>query len=285
MTSMRNLKQILACISLLVAPSVVAQVDSYERILFPVVIKGEVPGAFGSRWTTRVAITNTADNAVFIEGYDRAPFGCPLPCPFNPTIVNTTFFPTMIGRTLTQGGILLVDRQFSDKVEVHLRVQDLSRQAETWGTEIPTIRERDLFQSAFDLLDLPVNDQFRDTLRIYDFDAVPDGRVLVRFFRSHPEILSGADPNADRPWVYRPDEKVYEVEVPLQSEGSIGSISRLLDFGYAEIGNLNALPQLAGTDRLRIQIQPITPGLRLWAFASITHNQTQHVTIVTPSHP
>ncbi len=34
---------------------------------------------------------------------------------------------------------------------------------------------------------------------------------------------------------------------------------------------------------LRIEITPITPGMKFWAFASVTHNVTQHVTTVLPA--
>ena len=33
---------------------------------------------------------------------------------------------------------------------------------------------------------------------------------------------------------------------------------------------------------MRIEIQPRTAGKRIWAFASVTHNETQRVTIVAP---
>jgi len=42
-----------------------------------------------------------------------------------------------------------------------------------------------------------------------------------------------------------------------------------------------AFPQIAQLDSVRIEIEPAAP-FRFWAFASITNNATQHVTLVTP---
>jgi hypothetical protein len=52
---------------------------------------------------------------------------------------------------------------------------------------------------------------------------------------------------------------------------------------YAEIADLvEAFPQIAAYERLRIRIEPLTPGMRYWAFVTITDNMTQHVTVVSP---
>ncbi len=43
---------------LIISVAAVAQQPplQYERVLLPIAITGEVPGAFGSRWTTYVAV-------------------------------------------------------------------------------------------------------------------------------------------------------------------------------------------------------------------------------------
>lgn len=35
-------------------------------------------------------------------------------------------------------------------------------------------------------------------------------------------------------------------------------------------------------DTVRAEIEPLTEGLRYWAFVSVTNNETQHVTTITP---
>ena len=47
-------------------------------------------------------------------------------------------------------------------------------------------------------------------------------------------------------------------------------------------GGIEAEPALAGVTSMRIEVVPLTPNLRFWAFVSITNNETQEVTIVSP---
>lgn len=35
-------------------------------------------------------------------------------------------------------------------------------------------------------------------------------------------------------------------------------------------------------DEIWIEVVPITPGLRIWAMLSVTNNETQQVTLITP---
>jgi len=67
----------------------------------------------------------------------------------------------------------------------------------------------------------------------------------------------------------------------LQAERRPGS--PLFDLAYAEVP-LNSLFEIQGQDRVRIEVAPLTSGLRLWGFVSVTNNQTQHVTTVVPQN-
>jgi hypothetical protein len=44
-----------------------------------------------------------------------------------------------------------------------------------------------------------------------------------------------------------------------------------------------AFPQLASAQLLRIVLDPVSADLRFWAFVSVTNNETQHVTVITPN--
>jgi len=53
--------------------------------------------------------------------------------------------------------------------------------------------------------------------------------------------------------------------------------------GYIEIGGItDNLPELPNVRELRLEIEPLTAGLRYWAFVSTTNNATQQVTLITP---
>ncbi len=251
---------------------------SYERVLLPVVVKGEVAGALGSRWTTQVSILNNAGQDVDIRGYVTAPRGCPILCNPSPlTRPAIAFYPAIASPgTVTQGAILLLDRRFSDSVEVHLRVQDISRQSQTWGTEVPVVREKGLYQGTLNLLDIPIGAAFRQTLRVYDVDARPDAIVRVRFYRVNPAIDTTSEVLDPAPR----DLLVAERTVHLTTEQRIGTPS--YDLGYAEISNVGGLAELQNVDRIRIEVTSLSTGLRFWSLVSVTNNETQHVTIISP---
>ena len=54
----------------------------------------------------------------------------------------------------------IIEAEPSDSLAFHLRVQDTSRQAETWGTEVPIVRERELRTGTFALTNVPLTDGF-----------------------------------------------------------------------------------------------------------------------------
>src|SRR5688572_5428001 len=68
-----------------------AQLFATERILIPIHLNSEIPGALNSRWVTELAVINTADRPLFI-GYDHQ---CQILCVPSATPPNTTFFPRL----------------------------------------------------------------------------------------------------------------------------------------------------------------------------------------------
>ncbi len=222
-------------------------------------------------------MTSTAGRDIAIRGY------VPAPCAFAPCFpsftvpTNLTFFPRIEAGKTTQGAVLLVERQFASRVAVDLRVQDVSRQAQTWGTEIPAVREGRFLTAAFDLLDVPLAAGFRQTLRIYDVDALPGATAVVRSYKIDSTAVY---PNRQTNPQPAPDTLLAEKVIVLQTEQRPESPA--FDFGYAEIASVAAIPELQGADRIRIEIIPAAENRRLWALVSVTNNETQHVTVITP---
>jgi hypothetical protein len=52
--------------------------------------------------------------------------------------------------------------------------------------------------------------------------------------------------------------------------------------GYAEIGFVASLPELRDSALVHIELAPLSPEQRIWAFVSVTNNETQHVTTISP---
>jgi hypothetical protein len=92
--------------------------------------------------------------------------------------------------------------------------------------------------------------EFRDTLRVYSLD--PGTCVRVRVVRVDETI-----------------SKEFDLDMLNGSD--------IFHPGYAQFGDFNLEPY-----SVRVEIQPHASSSRIWAFVSITHNETQRITIVTP---
>lgn len=170
-----------------------------ERILLPVITLEPAAGAFGSLWESKVAVLNTRNTPLMVRGYVYFPRGCPLPpCTPGPVPGGLTFHPvfSVLGSTPDDGSparFLTVEDGVGD-VRVNLRIQDLSRQSLTWGTDIPVVRESDFTGRALTLVDIPTQDRFRWYLRIYGSSAVANPSVQVRYYETATVVRSPIDP-------------------------------------------------------------------------------------------
>jgi hypothetical protein len=243
--------------------SAYAQVPEVERILVPVALKVPIQGAFGSEWHTELVVRNdSTEEARLGAGVD------PLGLPFSIAIVPPR--KTRVVPLFATGGrageadpvpayVVVVYKPVVHQLSFQARVFDRSRSATDWGTEIPVIRESDAVRSRIQLLRIPTSPQFRLTLRVYGFDPRTD--VLLRLFDEEEESLLGerlitlgdANPNSAGPQYWQTTDVA----------GTFGT---------------------SFTDRefVRIEVTRLNEQDRIWAFASVTHNETQHVTTITP---
>lgn len=224
---MNQIKTLLL-VALLDASSLHAQ---YESVLIPIVAR-DVPGAQGSLWRSHLAITNHSEQEADVGGYELCFLN---PCPSAPPIpANSTIFPETV-RPSNNGAFVVVRTTDVEKVTFQLRVQDISRQAQTWGTTIPTVRESDAFTTGTaSLTDVVQNADFRSMLRIYGFDpgrfdpGTAERLVRIRIYSVDPRRTESR--GATDPLLYErvltvglhyfaahPHEKKYEG--PCKSEG------------------------------------------------------------------
>jgi hypothetical protein len=235
----------------------------YERVLVPLHHPGEeIPGAYESRWITNLQIFNANDVFAIVTPATRCDIGICAQRNWPPQSFASAGGRGLRGLFNYIGGTG-VD---ADRVVYHLRIQDVSRQSQTWGTEIPVARRRDFRSDAIHLLNVPLHPRFRQTLRIYDYGGKP-ARVRVRVFPMEPSrssVLIGQLEIELAPWEVAaiPEEPSYPA--------------------YAQIGDLLPLFPDARTEaQVHIEIAPIDGSL-IWAFAAITNNETQHVTVIAP---
>jgi hypothetical protein len=244
--------------------------SAYERVLIPVYFDGRISGAHGAIFETELWIRNAGTAPVQL-----APWSCPEMqiCPAVFPLTRTlspgeslrglaVFFRAPVPNA---GRLLYVTRDGAGEVVFNLRAADKSRSATNAGTEVPVVREDDLLIETANLLNVPFENQFRQTLRVYDADQ-PSASFRVRVF----EMQQGASGSLLL-------EHILEAET--RSEGPFNDIP-----AYAQIANISAIIPTGGPRpaAVRVEVEPLSGSGRFWAFVSVTNNETQHVTIVTP---
>ena len=246
----------------------ITPIATAETVLLPV-LANDVHGAFGSVWTSSFSILNRGTQPLLVRGAapPPAPVGITLPIDEDLTIQpqqTLSYVPYTPDLVLQRPSakLLHVDDVRVDDLAVYLRIQDTSRQSQTFGTAVPTVRGSAATTTSLNLLSVPSAGDFRSLLRVYDFNPAPGHRVFVRIYKPAYDVASVV-----------PDlllsETTLDLSVPADSFNYPG---------YAELGI-----SLSGTATLvRIEVVAGTPQLRFWAFASVTNNATQHVTLVTP---
>ncbi len=216
----------------------------FERILLPVT--RDVRGAFGSDF--RVALSVYNDNRYFVPTWR----------PIGPATSLAPGSETALRPGQPNGALVLAFRQATDGLYFSSNARDVSRVAETYGTEVRVVRENDARVGASELLNIPADPNFRLNLRLFGIDSI-DGDLQVSF--------------------HSPDNRVFfgDATVSLHAPSSE-------EPAFATIGDLRAaFPGLqtitSGVFRIHVQ-GPF--GYRYWPLLTVTNNTTQQITTVTP---
>jgi hypothetical protein len=254
---------IITCASV-IAPSVKAEspvptAATYDRILLPIAT-GQIAGAFGSLWMADIVVHN-GDAATRDLDADEY---CVSECASRVLQPRETRHILFRGEPAGNPGQIIFVENPDERVAFESRIQDISRQAQTWGTEIPVVRESSFLSRPIDLLNVPVDRRFRLMVRIYDIDGRSDASVRVSAY-SFPAR----------------GDALGEIDLPLTPP--IGTHPRYKP-SYVQFSDVLQLvpPGVNPGSVLVLRITPITPSLRIWAFVSVTNNETQHVTTITP---
>lgn len=251
---------LLLLILLVCCASVNAQEVEFEKIMFPIALRQPVPGAYGSLWKTEVWVRNGGQNPVMIVTGCQVG-GCQ-PYLMFPGVAERDTGVIYPPPGQPPGTFLLADRRYAGDLQVSLRIRDLSRQELTWGTELPVVRSTDLRIGKLGFLEVPLEARFRQMLRLYSMAAEPIP-VTVSFFEIPWLNLSPQPALATRTLTITPttfDVLPGYVELP--------------DFG-------STIPELIGKERVYVEIRSDS-ALPFWGFISVTNNETQHVTTITP---
>lgn len=237
-----------------------AEAETWTRILLPL-IGVDVPGANGALWRTEATGLIASDTYLEIWPIVQC---YTLTCGQSPQTLRTPFNvlqSEMVVDDRFLGQYLYLPSGDASKLHLNARVYDVARTSETAGSEIPIPREDDFTSEPISLLGIPVAPHYRHTLRVYDLDARDGALVAI-------SVYAGQD-TTPRISVVR------ALTVPQPPQTTIQDLPVQPGTIQLEIGQL--LP-LAGIDTLRVDIEPLDAGLRLWSFVSVTNNDTHHVT-------
>jgi hypothetical protein len=236
--------------------------NEWDRILLPVAASG--PGPNAARFETEILITNAGDEAVPVAG--AATICCtgqsPLPIPLVPPHTTRTFTDLLSGASFYTGAFINVPSRMARDVITKVRVHDTSRDASSFGVEIPVVSDLD-FAATVRLAGIPTDARFRSTLRVYAYDARNFGPVTLRVRDAEDGTLLATVPVA----LTSPDLRTEAASLfPTAAQLSLDSI----------------IAPLRSHARLRIDIADSDAIRPIWGFVSITNNQTQEITLVTP---
>jgi hypothetical protein len=237
----------------------VGNVVAYERVLVPL-IPNLTPGTNGAQWKAETMLLLRSDEQIELR---------PEPCdlfvvcaPVVPTYPLRKPFEWHSQFADDVGGQFLYTRSDDmDKLDVSSRVYDLSRLEETAGSAIAIPREDDFVARTISLLGIPIAPQYRHTLRIYDLEGRAGARVAIRVYANNESTPRA---NVIQTLTLSPHARKFtDAQLPTHP-------------AYLQLDPAT-LASFTGATTIRIDIEPLD-GSRIWSFASITNNETHHVT-------
>ena len=227
--------------------------DTFERLLLPVFTE-PVRGAFGSEFHTMLSLS--AKDA----GQEVPLYGLELVCNLS-ACIGWDFFRDFL--TIhefddrpevyfsgTPGRFLYVPKTGVHSLTANLRVHDVSRAALNFGTEIPVVRARQFKDNKIVFTGVPTDPRFRNTLRIY---STMTRRVSVTVGNNPPATIQ------------------------------LDEATDIFDPAYAMFTDFPIAEQPVNVTIL-VEHPTVPPPLpiEVWAFITVTNNETQAITTITP---
>lgn len=253
---------------LLLGASAAAAQPTNVRVLLPVFTTRPIPGAYGSLWQSQFVMHNGTSNLTYDIMICPPGVGCPAIggaeqelVPGETQVGLPTLYRPLPANPVAGTIVYLVSPKvgdLGDNLAFNLRIVDLSRSATAAGTEIPVVRDRDLYRSTIHLLNVPTDARFRLALRVFEMN-LDRGQFAIRIF----------DQTTNAQLATRTITTVLSVP-PGEFTPGFAEITDLL-------GDIAAPPS-----QIRIDIEPLTSGVAAWAYVSITNNDSQQITLITP---
>ncbi len=230
--------------------------DEVEQLLLPVA-PSVVMCARNSRYETRLVVYNQNDRAVQPR---CAEDGCGAIAP-------------KAGREIHGGpnaapipSFLFLPKSEADHLRLSLVVESGERDHPENNSfaELPVVRASEFREGIVNVVGVRLDAGYRQTVRIYGLDGTQYGEVMLRVYD-----LDTGDFLAQ--WMYH--------LWPLSDERNEDGLALRPSFGM-ECDMSSVIP--SNGQNVRVELEPLTPGLKFWAFVSVTNNVTQHFYTITP---
>ena len=251
-------------LSLVLAVSAVAQSQpQYEQVLAPFDTM-QFGGLLGTQWRAELWVRNDGNQAVNLFPETCYWLGRPETCLTRIDIpARSTVLADVAATTADQPGVFLyVPSERVKDVSFHLRIRELTRASESFGTSIPVVPVSDFPRDRATLLNVPMQFGNRIHLRVYTPDAA-SSRFIVRIYADPGDVLL--------------KERTFVHALPTDPPAPL-HWAPMIDVSAA-FGGLIA-------DRVRVVIErePLTvgPTNSFWPMLTITNGRSNHVTVVTP---
>lgn len=233
---------------------------AFDRVLLPILLP-PIAGRNGSEFRTDFRAYNRSEQPVLIHGL----FGdCgAIPCPDNHDDRGIYIAPlyeygdqAKFWMSGTPGAFVYVPRSQMNDLSMQLRAYDVSREATNFGTEIPVVHADEMRPDEITFVGIPTDPRFRNTLRIYSTAQQP----------MHVTIEGPGGLLVDQ---------VVHLSTPADQFDP--AYAAFVDFpdspGPVRVRIWSALPEI---------VNPPVTVPDFWAFITVTNNDTQHITVISP---
>jgi hypothetical protein len=219
----------------------------FERVLLPIAPSTVMCG-YHSRFETKLVVFNQADRLAD----DLAP---------------------MTGREVSGPQVMTplpayryIPKADAEALQMRLRIEssDQEKLDERFFIDLPIVRESEFRTGKMQIYGVRVDPGFRQTLRIYGLDGHAATQVMMRAYPMDSNVLIREEPY----WLYPEGDWV-------DSEGRMAGPSFTMEC------DLSKDWELIGR-QVRVEVEPMDPNARIWAFVSVTNNKTQSFYTVMP---
>ncbi|HEX7831646.1 MAG TPA: hypothetical protein VF787_18470 [Thermoanaerobaculia bacterium] len=249
----------------------VGELSDWSRVLVPIT-ETDTPGRDGSLW--RADVTGIRTTQAPLD-----PSGCgPVedPCGYPPVgkMFNVRWEDLIYDYEEFGSQYIYQPSAAANTMKLTTRVYDTTKAGQTAGAVIPHADDDDFVAGGFSLIGIPVADEFRTLVRVYEYDATENASVEVTIYPQYADTPVAT--MQERLRTTR-DERVTTALLPLRPGMAA------IDLSAALIVAKNNLPgPTYPGNTFRVDVRPVGAQLKLWGFITITNNQTSHVTVVTP---